>query len=156
MKERGIWELSRVLLWQITSLTTLTNTDCTDKWPNRRCSCCIQLWFKPSLPTNCLLLPLSCGSAGELFVWALPQLLTIKWARKSHTAYFNGLHWVGWFSLNQMTQALIETAAAAAEWQWSFQIRQLTYGASLGDHGVLEREIHSHLFVLVTFPSLSW
>lgn len=51
-----------------------------------------------------------------------------------------------------MTQALIQTAAAAAEWQWSFQIRHLAYTASLDDHGVLEREILSPEFVLMAFP----
>lgn len=56
------------------------------------------------------------------FVWALQT----KWASETHTVCFNGLHHLGWFCLNQMAQALIQTAAAAAEQPWPFQSRQLT------------------------------
>lgn len=70
VKERDLWELGRVVLWQMPSLTVLTNTGCSDRWPNRRCWCCRQLWLKPSLPTDCLLLPLSCAVPSPLPCWA--------------------------------------------------------------------------------------
>lgn len=107
MKERGIWELSRVLFWQMTSLTTLTNTDCTDKWPNHRCSCFIQLWLQPSLPPNCLLLSLSCGSAGqpvlcELFKQNDPVKLTLCVSMGYTT--LTGFAWIRWPKLSYKLQ----------------------------------------------------